>query len=303
MLTQTEAKLIFSLDRPRPHSVGGKGSIWFAKHESTPLFLPEIFGLERYCAPLGLIELADSDWQRLETVLNARIPNRQRKLLEQAIDHLVSSYCFRSRAPKTSELKERLRKIKHAVDQLLTLCADDPLDIIGKQKTKQRLVSRGTAQHVLSTSQIVNQYLIRALSTEHRSLKKYLQPVEVLGQICDRGSSASQSGREADTGLSHLIATSVSVACRAVKHTNFELPSPNTKSFNLSNYPLLSFVREVVSIGATTGQAAIKGSTGLTSDEVHVASILLSEAKARAKRRSTIDCARDGLSVERRRYR
>jgi hypothetical protein len=271
-----------------------------------PLFLPEIFRLDRYYAPMGLIKLVDEDWQKVENILSRLIPTKLRKLIEQATEHLVSYYCLNRRAPKPGELKDRLRDIKSAADRLLKLCVADPVDLLGKQTKKQKLVVRGTAQHVLSVNQIVNQYLFGVLSTEHQSLRKYLTPVDLLGQACDHGlqkiKERSTSGRKVDPGLSYLIAVAIFTACKVFQNCDFKLPSPRTKSFNITNYPLLAFIREIVTLAVDKGIEAIEQSTSLKSEEIRVASKLLRDAKDRTNRRSIIDLARDRLSFERKRY-
>lgn len=205
-MRRTKAQLIVSLDRPRPHVVGGKGSIWFAEQETMPIFLPEMIGLERYYVPIQTIPLTSSDWVQLEKTLGAAISNKYRKLIEHALAHLVASYCFKDRVPKLGELRKRVQEIKDASERLLELGSPTPVDTVGKQKRTQRSITRGIARHVLSTGQVVNQYLVHALLTRHRSLKEYLEPVEILTQICGQGlqqiqKRASKEGSKADTGL------------------------------------------------------------------------------------------------------
>ena len=275
MMRRTKAQLIVSLDRPRPHVVGGKGSIWFAEQETMPIFLSEMIGLERYYVPIQTIPLTSSDWVQLEKTLGAAISNKYRKLIEHALAHLVSSYCFKDRVPKLGELGKRVQEIKDAGERLLELCSPTPVDTVGKQKRTQRAITRGIARHVLSTGQVVNQYLVHALPTKHPSLKEYLEPVEILTQICEQGwqkiqKRASKEGAKVDTGLEYLVIVLVFVACSMTKCTDFELPSATTKTYNISNYPLLAFVREAITIGAAKGVQAIADTNEISPDEIRL---------------------------------
>ena len=154
MMRRTKAQLIVSLDRPRPHVVGGKGSIWFAEQETMPIFLPEMIGLERYYVPIQTIPLTSSDWVQLKKGLGAAISNKYRKLIEHALAHLVASYCFKDRVPKLGELRKRVQEIKDASERLLELGSPTPVDTVGKQKRTQRSITRGIARHVLSTDKL-----------------------------------------------------------------------------------------------------------------------------------------------------
>jgi hypothetical protein len=307
MVRQTEAQLIFSLDRPRPHFVGNKGHIWFPEQESMPVFLPETIGLERYYAPIGVIKLTNLEWGQLEELLGTSIPKKYRELIEQAFKHLFSFYCLKDRAPKLSELEERTREIKNACELILKLTAADPIDVIGKQKRKRKSVARGTASHVLSAKQIVSQHLIHALPTKARSMKEYLEPIRILAEICEQalqqiGTRASRHGPKADVGLEYVVIVLVFVAGRVTDRTDFKLLSPTTKTYELSRYPLLAFVREAVALGADKGLAAIERGVGLTPEEARQATNLLNAAKNRNQRRTILDWARKRLLFERKRY-
>ncbi len=287
MLRHTEAKLAVSLDRPRQPKVGSKGSIWFPEQESIPIFWPGMIGLERYYVPIVAVKLTSSEWDQLEKVLGAGIPLRYRRLIEHALEHLVASYCLKDRAPKLS-VKERVREIKNASESLLKLCMADPVDILGKQKSKQKSISRGIGHHVLSISQIVNQYLVHALPIKQRSLRQYLEPVRILEQICEEGlqrieQRAPKAGAPGDTGLQYLVIALVFAACRATRRTDLQLPSAKTKTYNLSNYPLLAFIKEAITIGAEKGTQAIASKTDLTPDEVRVAIESLDAARITVK--------------------
>jgi hypothetical protein len=235
--------------------------------------------------------------------LGAAIPNKYRKLIEQAFEHLVSFYCLKDRAPKLSELEERIREIKNACELLLKLTAADPTDVIGKQKRKQKSITRGTARHVLSAKQIVSQHLIRALPTKVRSLKEYLEPARTLAQICGQGlqqieKRASKGGPRADTGLEYLVVVLVFVASSVTNRTDFKLPSETTKTYNLSNYPLLAFVREAITTGAEKGPHAIAGRKEFSPDEVRVATNLLNALRRDSQRSNILSWTRKRLSFE-----
>jgi hypothetical protein len=310
MLRHTEAKLAVSLDRPRPPKVGSKGSIWFPEQESIPIFWPELTGLERYYVPIVAVKLTSSEWDQLEKVLGAGISLRYRLLIEHAIEHLVASYCLKDRAPKLSELKERVREIKNASESLLKLCMADPVDILGKQKSKQKSISRGIGHHVLSISQIVNQYLVHAPPIKQRSLRQYLEPVRILAQICEEElqrieQRAPKAGAPGDIGLEYLVIALVFAACRATRRTDLKLPSAKTKTYKLSNYPLLAFIKEAIVIGAEKGTQAIASKTDLTPDEVRVAIESLDAARNTVKdhceRSNILDWANERLLFEQQR--
>ncbi len=268
-----------------------------------PIFLPEMIRLERYYVPILTIRLTSSEWDRLQKILGAEIPRNYRQLVEHALEHLVASYCLKHRAPKLSELEERVREINNASERLLKMSRTEPVDIVGKQKSKQKSISRGTARHVMSANQTVNQYLIHTLPTKGRSLQEYLEPVRVLAEICEQGleqieKRASKRGAKVDMGLEYLVIVLVFVACRVTKRTDFELPSVTTKTYNSSDYPLLAFVREAITIGAEKGIQAIAGKKELTPDEVRVASNLLNALRRGSQRSSILSWSHGRLSFE-----
>jgi hypothetical protein len=308
MLRHTEAQLIFSLDRPRPFFVGSKGFIWFPEQESIPLFLPKMMGLERYYVPIQEVTLTSSEWEQLEQILGVGIPSKYRKLIEHALEHVVAFYCLKHSAPTPSELQERVRQIKETSEHLLKLSGADPVDTIGKQQRKQKSISRGTAHHVLSANQIVNQYLIHALPTKDRSLKEYLEPVRTLAQICEQGlqqieKQASKRGPKTDTGLKYVVRVLVYVVCKLTHRTDHELPSPKTKAHpEVARYPLLAFVRAALSLGAQTAIQGLESNAIVEPLGKELANKLLRTMKDPTQIRGILDLVREYQLAERKRY-
>jgi hypothetical protein len=294
MQRELEAYKVLSLDRPRFSRSGAKGFLWFAEQNIDPLFLPERIGLERFYIPIVQIKLDDSEWKQLEIILDTEIAEKFRNVIEHALEHLVAVYSLKGRAPSLKELKNRLQDIRDTSQRLLNLCGAHPVDIAGKQKKKQKTISRGTGRHVLSTSQIINRYLLRAASTKSRSLEKYLFPVRTIVEICDRGlrplkKRASKSGSKQDAGLKYVVRVLVFVAWKTTGRTDHELPSPKTKKYEMARFPLLAFVRKAISIGAEKGVEALKNSDAVVPIEKEVAIKLLRSASDPTQHETILD--------------
>ena len=109
---------------------------------------------------------------------------------------------------------------------------------------------------------------------------------------------ASKEGAKADTGLEYLVIVLVFVACSMTNRTDFELPSTTTKTYNLSNYPLLAFVREAITIGAAKGVQAIADTNEISPDEIRVATVLLNSIGGGSQRSNILLWTRKRLAFE-----
>ena len=296
-----------SLNRPRRFRLNEEVVLWYPPGASSPIILPRKLNLDSYYVS-GLIEvpkLTTLEWKQLENVLGKGIPKGGQKAIKRAICHFVTYYGLYERKLALSEIKRRLDEIKAAGERLLRLCGANPVDF--RDRRKKKPIERGVKRHILSVSQVVNRSLHQALPSKSGSLIEYLRPVCALIEVCERrlaeiAKPASKRGPKADTGLKYLVKVLVFVACKVMQSAEFKLPSPNTKKYDHTNYPLLHFVRSTISIGAEKGLKAIAASPKLSPDEKQVAKKFLNGAADPEQRRGILDLVRAYQLAERKQY-